>query len=552
MPTITFSLKDLQSLVGKKLNLEEVKDLVHYGKGDFEGYDKETDEIKVDFGDTNLPYLWSVEGFARLIKGILEKEKGVPKLKIEKGNYNVIVDTSVKKVRPFISSFVAKGKKIDDYLLKQMIQLQEKLCENYGRGRQKVAIGIYRCDMIKFPVNYKATDPESIKFMPLDFKKEMTQQEILEDHPKGKDYAWILKGAKKYPILIDSKDDVLSFPPIINSATTGKLEEGNNELFFEATGTDEDFVLLATNIFAQALYDRGFKIYSVNIKYGNKKMITPKSFDDSIKIKSEDIKKVIGLELKDNEIKKLLEKVRYDYNKGKVIIPDYRRDILHIVDIIEDIGIAYGYDKIEEKPLVSYTIGSTSKLVDFIDRIREILVGSGFNEIMSPILNNKHNLTSKMNIKDFNPIEIENPMSDNYSVIRGSILPILFEFLSKNKHVEYPQRIFEEGVVAVNKNKEVVEYERVGAVIAEEKVDYTKIKQILDYLFRMLDIEYDMEEVEHDSFISGRVARVSVKGKKVAFIGEINPKVLENFEVGVPVVGFELNISELFDAINKI
>src|SRR3989338_8170198 len=104
MPTITFSLKDLQNLVGKPLSVEEVESLVEYGKGDFEKYDKAADELTVDFGDTNLPYLWSVEGIARLIKGILGKQKGIPKIDIKKGNYKVIVDKSINEIRPYIAA----------------------------------------------------------------------------------------------------------------------------------------------------------------------------------------------------------------------------------------------------------------------------------------------------------------------------------------------------------------------------------------------------------------------------------------------------------------
>src|SRR3989338_5828399 len=144
MPTITFSLKDLNKLVGKKLAVNDVQELARYGKGDFEGYDKADDEVKIDFGDTNLPYLWSVEGVARLFKGILGKQKGIPGIKINKSDYKLIVDKSVDNIRPYVAAFVAKGHKIDDYLMKQMIELQEKLCENYGRRREKVAIGVYQ------------------------------------------------------------------------------------------------------------------------------------------------------------------------------------------------------------------------------------------------------------------------------------------------------------------------------------------------------------------------------------------------------------------------
>ncbi len=551
MPTINFSLKDLQKLVGKKLTIEEVSMLCHYGKGDFKGYDKKTDEASVDFGDTNLPYLWSVEGFARLIRGILGLEKGIPELKIQKADYKIIVDKSVSGIRPYIAGFVAKGCKVDDYLIKQIIQLQEKLCENYGRRRLKIAIGVYSYKKINFPVYYKATEPESIKFIPLDFRKEMTQQEILEEHPKGKEYAWILKDCKKYPILVDSKEQVLSFPPIINSAITGKVEEGEEDLLFEVTGTELEPILLAANIFAYALYERGFKIYSVEVNYHNKKIITPVISAEKIKITKQQIRDLVGLDLNDAELKKLLEKIQYNYNKGVVDVPCYRKDILHPVDVIEDIAIAYGYDKIKEMPLVRYTIGSTSGLQDFIDICRDISIGLGYQEVFSPVLNCKININEKMNIPDFGTIEISNKMSDTYSAVRSWLIPVLIECLSKNKHVEYPQKIFEQGIVTVRKNNEINDYERIAFASAHEKADFTEIKQALDYFMRILGLKYEIEEVEHSSFIEGRVGRVIVNGKKVGFIGEINPKVLDNWGIEAPVCAMEINLTELFQLIKK-
>lgn len=549
MPTITFSLKDLQDLVGKKLSPDELKDLVEYGKGEFDGYDKETDEVSVSFVDTNLPYLWSIEGVARLLKGLLGKQKGIPKLEINKSDYKVIVDKSVDKIRPYVVAFVAKGQKVNDYLIKQIIQLQEKLCENYGRRREKVAIGIYSYKKITFPVHYKATSPESVKFIPLDFRKEMTQQEILDEHPKGKEYAWILEGKSKYPLIIDSKNEVLSFPPIINSATTGKVDKNEQDLFFEATGNDMDALLLSANIFAQALYERGFKIYSVDVKYPTKSITTPHLFNETIKINKEQVEAMLGLGLKEPEIKKLLERFGYEYVNGTVKIPNYRRDILHAVDIIEDIAISYGYNQIKELPLKSYTVGKTSELVKFIDKARDTIAGTGYQEVISPILTNMKFLYENMNTKDFGTVEISEYMSESYSCVRTWILPILLEVLSKNKHVEYPQKLFEQGLVTSRKGETTIDYERVAVVSAHDGVDFTETKQALDYLMRMLGITYEIEEVDHDSFIPGRVGRVIVNGKKVAFIGEIAPKVLENWKIEVPVAGFELNLSDLFEAL---
>jgi phenylalanyl-tRNA synthetase beta chain len=459
------------------------------------------------------------------------------------------VDNSVSPIRPYIAAFVAKGHKVDDYLIKQMVQLQEKLCESYGRRRLKVAIGVYSYDKIKFPIHYKATLPESVKFTPLEFKKEMTQKEILEEHPKGKEYAWILEGQDKYPLLIDSAGAVLSFPPVINSNFTGRVTEGDEHLFIEATGTELEPILLAMNIMAYAFSERGFEIHSVDVQYDNKKITTPLLFNEKIKIKKEQIANLLGLELKNAEIKALLEKAQYEFNNFTVKIPPYRRDILHPADVIEDIGIMYGYDKIKEMPLSSYTIGETSKMVIFRNKVRELLIGLNYQEIASPILTNKKILYQNMNTPDFGTIELSNFMSETFSCIRTWMLPILMEFLSKNKHVEYPQKIFEEGLVTVRQGEDVQDYERVAVASANDKADYTEMRQVLDSILTMLDIESTIVEVDHDSFIPGRVGRAIVNGKKVAFIGEISPIILSNYGIEVPVVGLELNLTDLFEAI---
>ena len=551
MPTITFSLKDLQDLVGKKISIEEVQELAHYGKGDFEDYDYDTDEVKIDFGDTNLPYLWSAEGFARLIKGILEMQKGIPEIKVSKGNYEVIADKSVAKYRPFIACFAAKGREIDDYLLKQIVQLQEKFCETYGRRRQKVSIGLYSYKRLAFPVHYKAVDPLSVEFVPLEFKAKMSLKQILEEHPKGKEYGWVLENFDKYPVLMDNKNEIMSFVPIINSNFTGKLEVGDQDIFFEATGTDEEAVNLAANIFAYALYDRRFEIYSVEIKSSSKKITTPTLAAETIAIKNEQIKNLFGLELKESEIKHLIEKAQYNFKDYKVEIPSYRRDILHPYDVIEDIGIMYGFDKINELPLRTFTAGSVLKINGFTDKVRDIVLGLGYQESMSPILTNKSSLYKKMNILDVGTIEIEDYMSETYSAVRSWVLPDLMDIFSNNKHVEFPQKIFEEGLVNVRKEEEILEYSRIAIASSHENANYTEMRQILDYLLKCFGLSCDIEEAEHNSFIDGRCGRAIVKGKKIAYLGEIHPAVLSNWGLEMPVAAMEINLSELFGILEK-
>lgn len=541
---------DLQNLVGRKISVEQLRALLEYCKAELES--QEGDEMKVKLDDTNQPYLWSVEGIARFFKGVLNIERGIPEIKIKKSGDRVVVDKSVEKVRPYIVAFSARGKKIDDFFIKQIIQLQEKLAEGIGRKRQKVAIGVYSYKKISFPVHYKAVDPESVKFVPLEFRREMSLSEILKSHPKGKENAWILNDLKSYPLLVDSSGEVLSFPPVINSARTGKIEVGDSELFFEATGTDIESLMLAANIFAYALYDRGFEISSVDVVYPNKKTITtPKLKEETIRIKKEDIKNLLGIEFRDSEVKGLLERARFDFSNYGVKIPSYRNDVLHPVDVIEDVAIMYGYNNIEPLPMKSYTSGGTFEIVGFINKIRKFMVGLGYQEVLSPILSNRVLLDRKMEAKDSGTVELSNFMSETYSCVRSWLLPILTDVLSKNKHVEYPQKIFEQGLATVRKGESVFDSEKLAAVSAHNSAGFTETRQALEALLRALGVGYSFKAFEHGSFIPGRAAKVIVSGREVAILGEIHPKVLENFGLDVPVAGFEVNLTELFAAIKK-
>jgi len=219
--------------------------------------------------------------------------------------------------------------------------------------------------------------------------------------------------------------------------------------------------------------------------------------------------------------------------------------------VIEDIGIIYGFDKIKEAPLTTFTAGSTLRINDFIDKVREIVVGIGYQEIMSPVLANKDFLHKRMNINDFGTIEIDDYMSETYSVVRSWLLPNLMEFFSKNKHVEFPQKIFEEGLVNARKGDSIIEFDMIAIAASHENANYTDVRQILDFIMKCFGLACDIEEAEHDSFIEGRCGRVIVKGKKVAYLGEINPQVLSNWGLEMPVAALELNLTELFEVVEK-
>lgn len=546
MPTISFSYRDFQQLLGKKLPIEEFKDLaILYAKAEVEEYNKEKDEAKMSLDDTNLPYMWCAEGLARFFRGVLGIEKGLPKFKTEESKYEIIVEPAVKKLRPSIASFIAEGKQIDKYLLEQLIQLQEKFCESYGRRRQKVSIGLYSHRKIKFPVHYKAALPESVKFEPLEMSEKIKLNEILEKHPKGRQYGWIIKEFERYPLLMDSNGEVLSLIPIINSNLTGRLAAGDKELMFEATGTDEEAVNLAANIFAQNLYERGFKISSVTINRDGKKTTTPHKFAEKTKISESDIEKLTGLKLSPAKTKELLERARYDVSGNTVTIPDYRRDILHPFDIIEDAAIMYGFNNIESEQLTSYTTGATTQMNEFADAIRGIATGLGFQEILSPILSNKAVLEEKMETTNTGIVEIENIMSETFSAARSWLTPIMLEVLSKNMHNDFPQRIFEQGTATTRKGNRISDSEKIALATSHTNADFTEIKQCLNVLMKSLGLNYALAQLNHPSFITGRCGTIKAKGKEIGIIGEVSPKVLTNWQLEMPVSAMEIDLTEL-------
>ncbi|HLF54909.1 MAG TPA: phenylalanine--tRNA ligase subunit beta [Candidatus Nanoarchaeia archaeon] len=544
MPTITFSFEDLCKLTGQKLDEKKLTYLLSCAKAELES--QLSREVSVKFNDTNQPYLWSVEGLARLFRGILGKEKGIPKVKTEAPIGKVIVDKRLSSIRPFVACFVAKGRKIDDYLLKQLIQLQEKLAENFGRKRQKISIGVYPLRKITFPVYFKAASP-SEKFVPLDSHSPMSLQQVLERHPKGKEYGHILKGKPFYPVFLDAKKDILSLAPIINSEETGRVQVGDDSLLFDTTGMDMESVDLVANIFAYALADRGFKIYPLTIEYASKKVTTPSFEVRSIKFNEDDVERLLGIKLKQAELKVALEKMRYDYSSGKVLIPPYRHDIMHAFDVVEDVGIMYGYDNFKPLPLSSYTIGGTFEIQRFIDTIRELWVGLSYQEVLSPVLSSKDLLYDKMNISDLGTVEIENPMSNTYAGVRSWLMPIMMDVLSRNKHVDFPQRIFEQGIISVRDKENVHDQQHLSAVSCHSSAGFTEMKQAVDYLLRMSNIKYSLEELEMSCFVPGRAASIMVDNKNVGFFGELHPAVLEHFGLELPVSGCELNLSVLFE-----
>lgn len=550
MPTININKKVFEKYVGKKLPTQKLKDRISYLGTDLEEVSDKEIVVEI-FPDR--PDMLSVQGFARAFSSFIGNKTGLRKYKVESSKEKVIVEKSVANVRPYTACAIVRNIRFDDEKIKEVIDIQEKLHITYGRHRKKVAIGIYPFEKIKTPIRFLAQEPKDIVFQPLEFPKKINALQILKQHPAGKEYGHLLEGKDKFPVFRDANDEVLSVPPIINSHKIGKISENTKEVFIECSGFDFKVMQRCLNIIVAALYEMGGKIYSMEIVYGNKKYITPDLRPTEMKVNIDYINKWLGLNLKDNEMKKLFERMGYDYKNKKVLIPSYRADIIHQVDLAEDIAIAYGYENFKSSIPQVATIAEENKFEIFKNKISNLLVGLGFLETSTYNLTNLDHQCKKMNA-EVPLIELANSISSDYDVLRSWVIPNLMEILNNNKHHEFPHKIFTIGTIFKKNTKSdtnIEENDRLAVTISSESTDYTEIRQILDYLFRSLDIKYEVKETEHNSFIRGRVARVNISNKNVAYIGEIHPQVLKNWDLEMPVTAFELNLTELYKTTNK-
>jgi phenylalanyl-tRNA synthetase beta chain len=554
LPTIEVNLKDLEELLNFKLpeTREELNKILSYVKGEVEevkGY-----EVNIEVKDSNHPDLWSVEGIARALKGFLGLEKGVKNYIVNYSDEPLInVKPELKHVRPYIAAALIKNVKLTSEAIKGLMHLQDKLDQTYGRKRRKTSIGVYNFDLISPPINYQLADPEKTFFTPLGFNEEMSLKEILLKHPKGLEYGYIISKFKYWPLLIDSKNKVLSMPPIINSNDLGKVTEESKNVLIEVTGVSFQAVLDVLTIMTVSLADRGGEIHSVKIIYpydNLNQIFTPNLASKEMLINVSFINKILGLNLKLNEVIELLNKARYSIKKIDnetilIEIPCYRIDIMHPVDIVEDVAIAYGYNNIPPRWPSIFSKGGLTINSTFYDLLREIMIGFGFQEILTFSMSNTEKLFSKMNLKPTLIVEVSNPKMSTFTCLRSWLLPSLMEFLSNNKHVYYPQKIFELGECAEINNNKIEEFMKLACALAHSKASFSEAKSILSSLHSNLGLTFQLQECSHESFIEGRVGKIIINDSEIGFIGEVHPKVLENWGLEVPVAAFELNATQL-------
>jgi phenylalanyl-tRNA synthetase beta chain len=559
MPKIEVHEKLFNSLLNKQYSDEQLEEIFPVAKAELDDHDTKEKLYKIELNDTNRPDLWSASGVARALNTYETKKIppynffSTPLSTKDSQGRTLIIDESVAEVRPYSIGFCATGVVVDDKILENLIQTQEKLCNNFGRKRKSIAMGVYRSDLISFPVHYKGVDPDTTSFVPLHMDEKLTLREILTKHPKGVEYGHIVQDSPLFPLLTDANGDVLSFPPVINSDRIGAVKEGDEHLFFEFSGPGLEDLLLAASIVACDCADLGYTILPVTCKIPHKEDITvPFYFQEKATCEVSYLHKTLGDALTNKEITDALLRmgVNSTITKGVIEIdpPFYRNDFLHPVDIVEDVMIGHGLASFSPELPKDSTVGRLTENEMFARKVKDICIGMGFQEMMYNYLGSRKEYIDNMHVSGDDYIQIANPMSENYEYVRPSIIPSLLESESVSAHAVYPHNIFEVGKVAFlddDDNSGTVTKNYLGFLGASTEMGFNQLNSYISTLMYFLNREYVMEELVDPRFIEGRCGILTVEGKKVGIFGEIHPSVLDSWNIAMPTIACELDLDAL-------
>jgi len=553
MPVVELNINRIKKLISGQVTKKKIIENLPFLGLDIESQDG--DQIRVEYSP-NRPDYSTDFGIALGLQGLLGTKKGIFKTNIKKeGKYEIKVNSSVSKIRPFVTGIVAKNGIIDDQTIKQLMNMQEDLHLGIGRKRKKSSIGLHDLDKTSFPLTYTTTSRDH-KFVPLNSTVESTISNILTETDVGQNYGWTLGDSKNVPIIIDREENTISFPPIINAAVTTVTTKTKN-ILVEVTSIDKDAAEDMLSVVSTILHVAGFQISELKITGG--KNSTPKLNSRIIQYEPKLTAQILGLDISISAMITSLKKCRLDATQNgkkiQCVIPRYRFDIFGSMDIVEEIALGYGIQNLEPKLSTSETLGEKSVITKKLELISKTVVGLGFTEVLNSTLTSENSfvLTNRAQMGSLS-LSVLDSKSQEHTILRDLILPGLIENISKNIHESYPQKIFETGIVFRTPTK--YESQHLGAVMAYKESNFSEMKAILQSILKTgLKLDMTTEFPNENSnteygtriFSKGRFAKVLVQDIIVGYVGEINSDVLDNFKIRTPVVGFDIDLSLIFE-----
>lgn len=540
MPVVTINIKRLVRLVGPRLGKTTIIDALPYLGLDIESIDG--DSIKVEYSP-NRPNYATDYGIAEALRGSLGVKTGGQKITVKKSTaYTIRVSSSLARIRPIIMGIVARRVSLDENSLKQLISMQEDLHEGIGRRRRISSIGIHDMSTITFPLEY-TTAPRSTKLVPLNSERELTLEGVLKDTDVGRQYANLVEGHTRVPVILDAKDNIISFPPVINSAQTA-LTRSTRQIFVEVTGTDTRSVEDTLSIVASTLASAGCELVAVHIIGGPKTHLQSRKMT----LRPSLVYDSLGIKMSTSQIIACLRRSRLDATmQGSRIsctIPRHRFDILGEMDLVEEVALGYGINNIDPLLPPQESAGQASDESAMLDTVSDCMVGLGYTEALNSGLVNKSSLDDLAHNKT-KMISVMEPKNQVHTILRDSLIPGLLDVLSRNVHETYPQHLYEIGTVFAHA-KPVKEKNTIAAVTAHKNANYTQAKSAaVAVLLHCFGAKPTTVASSHPALEEGHAADILVNGVRVGVIGDVRTGVLERLRIRERVAVFEIDLSAL-------
>ena len=332
---------------------------------------------------------------------------------------------------------------------------------------------------------------------------------------------------------------MVSLPPIINGALTTITEE-TTEVLIDVTGLDSDAVEACLNIVAAALVERGGEIEQLEIKYPSESIICPDMEPKEHLIENDYLTQLLGFDPENFTIFKAFRKCSMEpelkENTWHIKVPAYRADILHPVDLVEEVAIGIGYENFPEDMPEETRFGTSLDSRKLEGKCRETMLGMGFQEVVTLTLTSSKMLHDYTGREPDNEATIANPVTEDYHQLRSSILPNLLELLKSNRHRELPQNIFEVGQIIKQDTNKI----SLAWIELASRATFSKARSTAENIVHRLQIKADSADEEDPIFIPGR--SVNLKNDNVTIkYGEIHPRTLEKFNLNYPAIAGEIH-----------
>ena len=547
MPVAKYSKDYLMRCLGFKVSEEEL-----YRNIDKMGLNVESSgskELTLEF-QANRPDLLSTVGVARAIRYFMRRSRSFAYTVKPAGEADTInVGRHVAGIRPYIAALKVTDIAFDEERLRDLINLTERLSENYGRHREKIAMGLHDLKEVKPPFYYDAFEDED--FIPLNRSRPMRFSEVMSMEEKGKKYGSLGSAEARYVALKDSVG-TMSLIPVLNSDRT-KVTMATKEMLLDVTGRSREVVEKMVDMLAAEFIDMGFTVSAVRVSYGNKSVELPKMESKTIELPLSQVNKELGVAIGFNNVITLANKMGYDAalvgRRVRFKTPPYRLDIINDQDVIEDLAIAYGYDYIQAVALSGTQQGSIEEQTKIKEKMSDVMIGLGFDEAVNSYLSNDEVNFRKMRMEQSGDhVTVENPKAKTISMLRTWLLPSLLGNVGLSMHDKLPIRLFELDMCFKVAGNVPEELHHLAAVACYPQANFNDIKSIFEGFARKIGIELEVAKGEHPSFIEGRCASVKADEKVIGFLGELHPEVLMNFGIEEPLVAFEIDVTGWLNA----